>query len=211
MPNIKNDILEDVAQYYSRKLSEYGETARGVDWNSEESQAVRFKQLCKIIDSRESFAVNDVGCGYGALYSYLAAHHKTFKYYGCDISNNMIRAAHNRYGEKDNAVFNIAEKPTQAATYGIASGIFNVRLSHEDDTWRKHLQGMLEILNGSSTHAFAFNCLTSYSDKDKMKDYLYYAEPCELFDFCKRRYSRDVALLQDYGLYEFTILVRKRT
>jgi len=30
-----------------------------------------------------------------------------------------------------------------------------------------------------------------------------------LFDYCKRTYSRDVALLHDYGLYEFTILVRK--
>jgi hypothetical protein len=30
-----------------------------------------------------------------------------------------------------------------------------------------------------------------------------------LFDLCKRRYSRNVALLHDYEIYEFTILVRK--
>ena len=40
-------------------------------------------------------------------------------------------------------------------------------------------------------------------------DYLYYADPGRLFDLCKRRYSRNIALLHDYGLYEFTILVRK--
>ena len=57
---------------------------------------------------------------------------------------------------------------------------------------------------------FAFNCLTSYSDAHKMRDYLYYADPCALFDLCKRRYSRYVALLHDYKLYEFTILVRKQ-
>jgi hypothetical protein len=56
---------------------------------------------------------------------------------------------------------------------------------------------------------FAFNCLTAYSDAHKMQSYLYYADPCRLFDLCKRRYSRNVALLHDYGLYEFTILVRK--
>ena len=44
---------------------------------------------------------------------------------------------------------------------------------------------------------------------ERMKDYLFYADPGELFDHCKRRYSRWVALLHDYGLYEFTILVRK--
>ena len=29
------------------------------------------------------------------------------------------------------------------------------------------------------------------------------------FDFCKRNFSRNVALLHDYGLYDFTIIVRK--
>ena len=42
-----------------------------------------------------------------------------------------------------------------------------------------------------------------------MKDYLFYADPCELFDFCKTRFSQNVALLHDYGLYEFTILVEE--
>ena len=43
---------------------------------------------------------------------------------------------------------------------------------------------------------------------ERMRPDLYYADPCRLFDHCKRRYSRHVALLHDYGLYEFTILVR---
>jgi hypothetical protein len=51
--------------------------------------------------------------------------------------------------------------------------------------------------------------LTSYSDEDKMRAHLYYTDPTWAFDLCKRRYSRHVALLHDYGLYEFTILVRK--
>jgi hypothetical protein len=42
-----------------------------------------------------------------------------------------------------------------------------------------------------------------------MRDDLYYADPCELFDHCKRQHSRNVALLHDYTLYEFTILVRR--
>ena len=42
-----------------------------------------------------------------------------------------------------------------------------------------------------------------------MRDYLYYPNPCEVFDWCKRRYAKDVALLHDYGLYAFTMLVRK--
>ena len=43
-----------------------------------------------------------------------------------------------------------------------------------------------------------------------MRGHLYYADPASVFDLCMRRYSRHVALLHDYGLYEFTILVRKQ-
>jgi hypothetical protein len=42
-----------------------------------------------------------------------------------------------------------------------------------------------------------------------MRADLFYADPCVYFDLCKRRYSRQVALLHDYGLYEFTLIVRK--
>jgi len=206
----KTDILGDVANYYSAKLAEHGDNARGVDWNGEESQLIRFEQLCRLIDSPGSFSLNDLGCGYGALYDYLCARYKNFTYKGYDISADMIRAAQNRLGSKPNAAFMVAEKPGQAAEYGLASGIFNVRLSHNDGKWREHLQTTLDILDCTSTKAFAFNCLTSYSDAEKKRDYLYYADPCMLFDLCKRRYSRHVALLHDYGLYEFTVLVKKQ-
>ncbi|RYZ15439.1 MAG: hypothetical protein EOO70_06815 [Myxococcaceae bacterium] len=64
-------------------------------------------------------------------------------------------------------------------------------------------------VDASSRKGFAFNCLTSYSDPPFMRDYLHYADPCFYFDLCKRTYSRQVSLLHDYGLYEFTLLVRK--
>lgn len=210
MPNTRADILGDVANYYSAKLAEHGDTARGVDWNGEESQIIRFEQLCRIINADEPFSLNDLGCGYGALYGHLSSRYEVFSYHGYDISGDMIRAARKRYGCNPNAAFSIAERPHEASHYGLASGIFNVRLSQEDGRWREHLEAMLDSLNRTSTKAFAFNCLTSYSDKEKMKDYLYYADPRDLFDLCKRRYSHHVALLHDYGLYEFTILVRKQ-
>jgi len=209
MKRTNTDIWVEVADYYAAKLAEYGETPQGVDWNSEESQVLRFEQLNKVIDASLGFSLNDLGCGYGALFDYLQSHYQGFTYNGCDVSASMIRAAQNRYAHHPNARFAIAAKPPDTADYGIASGIFNVRLGRNDAEWRDHLEDSLDGLDHTSRHGFAFNCLTSYSDADKMRDYLYYADPCALFDLCKRRYSRHVALLHDYGLYEFTILVRK--
>ena len=122
----------------------------------------------------------------------------------------MVEAAKNRYINHANAHFVVASEPPEMTDYSIASGIFNVRLGRSDSEWQEYLEATLDILNSKSRQGFAFNCLTSYSDTDKMRDYLYYADPCRLFDLCKRRYSRHVALLHDYGLYEFTILVKKQ-
>lgn len=203
------DLLNQVAEYYTAKLAEHGETPRGVDWNGEASQLLRFTQLCKIIGSSSDFSINDLGCGYGALYDFLEQRYGAFSYSGIDVSIEMIRAAEGRYTAKGNAKFFHSNRPSQVADYGVASGIFNVRLERPDSEWWNYFEATLDELNQTSRLGFAFNCLTSYSDKDKTHEYLYYADPCRVFDLCKRRYSRNVALLHDYGLYEFVMLVRK--
>lgn len=211
MQNNKADLLTEVAEYYTSKLAQHGETPRGVDWNGEESQTLRFEQLCKIIDTANNFSINDLGCGYGALYDFLEQEYETISYSGVDVSKSMIQAAEQRYQSATQARFVLASEPDQVADYGVASGIFNVRLGRTDDEWWSYLETTLDMLDKTSRLGFSFNCLTSYSDADKMRDYLYYADPCSLFDLCKRRYSRNVALLHDYDLYEFTILVRKQS
>ena len=121
----------------------------------------------------------------------------------------MIEAAEQRYHANSHARFVLSSEPDQIADYSVASGIFNVRLGRSDSEWQTYLEATLDALNRTSRIGFAFNCLTSYSDMDKMRDYLYYAAPCDLFDFCKKQFAKNVALLHDYDLYEFTIHVRK--
>ena len=210
MENITTKLLEDVVAYYDEKLAQHGPTPQGVDWNGEERQTIRFEQLCKIIAPKTTnFCMNDLGCGYGALLEYLWGRHEAFTYLGVDVSNEMIKTARQTHPASDQARFITSAEPDQMAEYGVASGIFNVRLGQSDSEWFKYLQATLDILDRTSSLGFAFNCLTSYSDEEKKRNHLYYADPLKLFDLCKQRYSPQVALLHDYELYEFTILVRK--
>lgn len=202
------DLLGSVARYYSAKLVQYGDTPQGVDWNGLDGQNLRFEQLSKIV-SLPNFSIIDLGCGYGAFFDHINQLYSKVSYIGYDISEEMIDAANSRYQYAKNAVFKISSEPDEIADFGVASGIFNVRLDISDAEWSEYIEATLDTLNRSTSKGFAFNCLTSYSDADRMRDYLYYANPCELFDLCKRKYSRNVSLLHDYGLYEFTILVRK--
>ena len=203
------EILADVASYYSTKLAAHGATPRGVDWNGVEGQRLRFEQLMRIVETDGQLSVSDIGCGYGALFEFLVPRYPQLRYVGCDVSASMIEAARARFVGDGRAFFAQGAEPPERADYCVASGIFNVRLGHSALSWQAYILSMLDVLDRSSRRGFAFNCLTSYSDPQRMRADLHYADPMALFDHCKRRYARRVALLHDYDLYEFTVLVRK--
>jgi SAM-dependent methyltransferase len=202
-------LLGPVERYYSGKVAEHGPTAKGVDWNDEASQELRFAQLLKVCELDAPFTINDYGCGYGALARFLAESGYRFRYTGFDISEQMLEQARALVGTSDRCRFVSTADELEPADYTVASGIFNVRLEAEDEPWERHVLATLAELDSLSERGFAFNMLTSYSDPDRMRPDLYYADPRAIFDHCKRSFSRWVALLHDYGLYEFTILVRK--
>lgn len=208
-PNVEgSDILTHVSSYYTEKLRVHGTTPQGVDWNGADGQRIRFEQLAKIITT-DRFSISDLGCGYGSFYEFLEPRYAEFSYLGYDVADAMVKAAQTRIRQSASVSISLGAIPQQETDYAVASGIFNVRLNQECDIWRQYVNDTLESLNRTTRLGFAFNCLTTYSDADRIRRDLFYANPCEMFDHCKSRYSRHVALLHDYGLYEFTVLVRK--
>lgn len=205
----KSNLLLEISNYYSEKVFKYGCTPNGVDWNGKESQFARFNQLLKVCDQDQLFSIGDFGCGYGALLELLTVESKFAKYFGYDVSELMIQNAKKNNMALDSVEFSTEKDGLRGLDYVVASGVFNVRLEATDDEWGNYIKETLTFLNESACKGFSFNALTSYSDKEKMKAYLYYCDPLFWFDFCKRNFSKQVALLHDYGLYEFTILVRK--
>jgi SAM-dependent methyltransferase len=201
------ELLRQTRQYYDGKLAEHGPTARGVDWNSEESQRLRFRELMRVLEDDPDASVLDYGCGYGALRSYLRERGHRGPYVGFDISQRMIDAAH--ASNPDPTARFVSDRGTLArADYTLASGIFNVKQTASDERWQQYVLETIEDLAALSSGGFAFNALSSYSDPEKRRSDLYYADPLGLFDHCKRRVSRFVSLLHDTPLYEFTLLVR---
>ncbi len=202
-------IRSRVQQYYDAKIQTHGPTARGVDWNSPESQQMRFGQLLKLIDHSLPFTINDFGCGYGALADYLQNEADQFRYCGFDISPHMIAKAGELHAAAKHIVFVNHELELPEADYTVASGVFNVKLDTPTVEWEKYILETLETINAFSRQGFAFNVLTKYSDPEFTRPDLYYADPLFCFDYCKVHFSKFVSLLHDYPLYEFTILVRK--
>jgi SAM-dependent methyltransferase len=201
-------LLRSVERYYTGRVETHGATARGVDWSSAESQTLRFEQLATLWERTGGSAIDviDYGCGYGALVDFLAQRSAGFTYQGFDISEAMLRQARSRAGPS--ARFTADATQLQKADYVVASGIFNVKLEADDSEWQGYMRRTVDKLATLSKRGFAFNALSSYSDADRRRADLHYADPLLWFDYCKRTHSRLATVLHDYPLYEFTLLVR---
>jgi SAM-dependent methyltransferase len=202
-------MRETAARYYDERLRTFGPGVSAVDWKSEESQTLRFEQLLRLIDQRELMSVNDYGCGDGALASYLRRRGYGGHYTGLDISEAMVGAAVAAHRHDPLSSFTSRSDTLAPADYTIASGVFNVKQEHEVAGWQEYVLATLADIDRVSRRGFAFNMLSSYSDADRRRPDLFYATPGLFFDYCKAHFSPRVALLHDYPLYEFTIVVRK--
>jgi SAM-dependent methyltransferase len=209
MPSPSDPELNKVKNYFAEKLEQHGATHRGVDYNSSEAQELRFRQLTKVIDAGAEYSLLDFGSGYGAMYDYLRRLGHRLHYVGYDIAESMVVKGRELHPDDPHCLFTAGIEEVPALDYAVVSGTFNMKLDADHDAWTKIVVESLEQMNARAGKGLAFNMLTKYSDADKMRPDLYYGDPCFFFDHCKRRFSRNVALLHDYDLYDFTILVRK--
>lgn len=119
----------------------------------------------------------------------------------------MLVAATDYLKEFKNKQLILDSKLREKKDYAITSGIFNVMFDKVKSEWEKYILSVLNNLNEFSQKGFSFNMLSTYVDYTS--ENLYYGDPSFYFDYCKKHFSKNVALLHDYNLYEFTIVVKK--
>ena len=204
--------LTPIREYFSMRFAQHGQDATGVDWNSAYAQETRFEQLAKVILPDRPFTVLDFGCGYGAMAEWFRRTGLNFShYYGYDIVESSLLAGNEKYRGDETVSFHKSLDEIPVCDYLVASGVFNIKMEADYESWTDYVIGSLETFNRKTERGFSVNFLTSYSDADRMAERpdLYYADPCRIFDYCRRHFSRNVALLHDYKIWDFTILVRK--
>jgi SAM-dependent methyltransferase len=179
-----------------------------VDWNGVDSHQTRHRQFLRLFDGATDASIIDLGCGFGDFLRFLRAEGYRGRFTGYDIAPEMIEKARELHGETEDSQWRIGAEPDDAADFAVASGIFNVKGDVPDAIWTRYVRQTIDVLAHAGRRGFAFNVLSLSSDPERRRPNLYYADPADMLAHCLSRYGRSVALLQDYGLYEFTIVVR---
>jgi SAM-dependent methyltransferase len=199
-----------IAEYYTAKVRKFGATPLGVDWSCVPTQQMRFVQLLKMCDFAAPFSLNDVGCGYGALLSYLDWRHAScaVDYLGLDLSQAMLRHARRLWRNRPNVAFTLGGTSPRLADYSLASGIFNVQQDQPRGVWEVFVTTTLNELHRTSRRGFSVNFMRAPYPGSAERAGLYSTEPERWARYCTSEFGAAAEVIEDYGLREFTLIVR---
>ena len=203
------EVCANVEAYYAAKLARHGAIPLGVDWSCTATQWLRFVQLLKICSFDGPFSLIDLGCGYGALATFLAERHSqvAIDYLGIDLSSAMVRRARRRHRGKPAIRFAVGRDSREQADYAVASGIMNVMLGYPLPIWEGFVRTMILDMHRMSRRGFAVNFLRAPSPSAPPGQ-LYCPDPAKWAQFCEDDLGCSVEILDDYGMREATLLVR---
>jgi len=202
---------QEVKKFFEKRLDTFGPNFQAVQYSSIESQNKRYEILTEIVKPND--VVADVGCGVGHLYEFLKEK-KAFqgKYIGLDFVESFVKIAQDRF-KNESAEFHVHEIGSDPfpkdVDYYLLSGTFNNLMGDNKLFMFQTIKQMFE----ASRKAIAFNAMSTYVDF-QVPD-LFYSDPLEVVDFCKKNVSRKLTLRHDYLVkdnsipFEYTIYLYK--
>lgn len=204
--------LKNIINHYTDSFSDYGDTPKGANWKDEKSQLHRFDILLNGIgvDNINNSVTADLGCGTGAFLSYLASKDITLKQYiGYDIVQDVLEFSESKFqGYKINNQWIQSANPNRKSDYIVSSGIFNVKLNYDEEAWLNYIFNVIKEMQHYATKGYAFNLLRDNVSWKSPE--LYYANPITFKKYCQSVGKNKVKLIENYGLYEWTIIVEKQ-
>ncbi len=191
----------DNTKFYKSAFKKHGVSAHGVNWNSLESQSVRFEVLTNLLDKEICLStIADAGCGFGDLFVYwLGVGVSPVRYVGIDCIGDFVDIASSRVPDQ-NASFvckDILKDDLPHADWYVASGSLNILKPF--DTWI-FLEKMLKY----SKKGIVFNILKGYK---KSKNFNYQTKE-SMEEFAQRK-SLDLLIVEGYLKNDMSIRMKR--
>ena len=199
---MNSSVFSEIANFYDNRVKKYGYHPCACDYGRTESQQRKFSVMSQITDYSHA-TVLDVGCGFVDYAEYLSKKYQAVKYYGVDLSREMIAKARLAHPQLNLRICNFLELP-QEESYDIitANGIFYLLGAQAESVMFKIVSEMVR----RSRRGVVFNSLSSWATIREKGEY--YANPFEVVDMC-RKLSPWITLRHDYLPHDFTIFISK--
>ena len=187
----------DNHKFYKKSIEKYGVSARGVHWQSQFTQYLRFEVLNSFIKEEiKNSSIVDAGCGFAEYLNYLKKSGlKPKLYIGIDLEEEMVSLSKNRFPNTKFLVKDILKGELPIADYYVCSGAMNILR-------KKQMFKFIKNCLKASKKGFVFNFLKA----DTLNNV-----SCEaIIDFC-HTLNADVDIKDYYLENDITIFLKHLT
>lgn len=210
----------ELVEHYENCFRAYGDNNRGVDWPNPEDAELRYQIMLDIIrfdqmrktgdNSRPS--ILDFGCGLGHLYEYILKHDLNVEYAGLDLSQLFVDECKKKYPDREFVCMDLLKKDLvvpQNYDYIVLNGVFTEKRELFYEEMLSYFKELVIKVYAMCNKGIAFNVMSK--DVDWERDDLFHLPLNTLSSFLVKELTRDFIIRNDYGLYEYTVYLYKRS
>lgn len=208
----------DISKHIEECYKNHGDNCKGVDWPNEQDTWKRYQVMLELLafDTHnkpgDKPSVLDFGCGLGHMYDYIQKNEMDIAYSGLDISEVFYQKCCEKYPSvqfyrADLLEDNVPDIPNH--DYIIMNGVFTEKLGLSFDEMLEYFKKLVKKAYRYCDCGMAFNVMSK--DVDWEREDLFHLPLNVLSGFLTKEVTRDFIVRYDYGLYEYTVYVYKRS
>lgn len=201
-----------IVQHYEECLHTYGDSFRGVDWPNQADAILRYKVMLDVMYEKTG-SLLDFGCGAAHLYQFIQENgYEDIQYIGFDISSDFIKLCQKKYPKEKFICGDIladAHVQIPQVDYIVFNGVFTEKLNLTFGKMEEYFQSILCKAYPFAKKGLAFNVMSKLVDWERTD--LFHMPLDQLSQFIAKNLSRNFVIRNDYGLYEYTVYVYKKS
>ena len=201
----------NIFNHYVEKFKQFGDTAEGMDWPSQESAEKRYEAFWSCRPTADFKSIFDYGCGTGRFFDFLNLQHSQdfshIQKFIFDLNGELFPIVKMKHPEavvadlkpldNDGEVF-------QRYDYVVANGVFTEKLDYEYESFLEYFAAEVDYLFSFVEQRLSLNVMSNHVDYC-YKD-LFHLDFDLAYSILKRK-NRKISFVADYGLYEYIIVI----
>ena len=186
----------------------------GVDWPNPHDADMRYQVMLEVIkkNTEGNVSLLDFGCGASHLYEYILRERiQNIKYSGLDLSEKFVNVSKKKYPHIRYYCLDILEDNLQLPDfdYIVVNGVFTEKRELSFEEMFSYFKRVLSCLFKKAKRGLSFNVMSSHVDWER--EDLFHLPLDTLIAFMTKELTRDFIIRNDYGLYEYTTYLYKRS
>lgn len=199
-----------IIDHYEKCYLKHGDNNLGVDWPNLEDALTRYQIMSEGIEYLKAKSCLDFGCGLGHFYEFLKqTNYRLDEYAGLELSRKMIDTCREKHPNINFYHIDVLQEKWAMPGYDCAvmNGVFTEKLALSQADMFDYFKELVEIVFNNVKKGVVLNVMSS--QVDWKRDDLFHLSLDDIAWFVKERLSRKFIIRNDYGLYDYTVYIKK--